>query len=71
MINQKNIRKKSIAGKIAEFVHTSKKRAVKDFSILSLLIDDAAMKSLNLSEDELEYLKEKKAEVLYSLGKIA
>ncbi len=71
MMNQQNIRKKSISGKLAELIHTGKKRAMNEFNTLALLIDEDTMKTMNLSEEELEYLKEKKSEILYSLGKIA
>ena len=71
MINQQNTRKKSISGKLAELIHTGKKRAMNEFNTLALLIDEDTMKTMNLSEEELEYLKEKKTEILFSLGKIA
>lgn len=62
MINQKEAKKKSIAGKIAEAMHISKKTAMKDFTTLTLILDEKAIKSLNLSEQELEYLQERKTE---------
>jgi replication factor C large subunit len=71
MVNQKNAQKKSIAGKIAEFIHTSKKRALKDFNTLSLIFDEKTLKGLDLTEQELDYIKEKRQEVLHSLGKLA
>lgn len=71
MMNQKNAKKKSIASKLAEFTHTSKKRAVKDFNMLSMIFDEASLKKLDLTEQELEYIAEKKQEVLHSLGKIS
>jgi len=71
MINQKNAKKKSVAGKFAELTHTSKKRAMKDFNILSLIINSQSFKDLDLTEQEQEYLAEKKQEVLYSLGKVS
>ncbi len=70
MINQKNARKKSIAGKLAEYTHTSKKRAIKDFNILTIITDDIAKKHMNLSEEELEYIQEKRQEIILSLGKL-
>ncbi len=69
MINQKNAKKKAIAGKFAEVTHTSKKRAMKDFNILSLIIDSGAFKDLDLTEQEQEYLAEKKKEILTILGR--
>lgn len=71
MINQKNAKKKSIAGKFAELSHTSKKRAQKDFAFISLIFNDNLAKQMDLSEEELEYINEKKAEVLYSFGKLS
>jgi replication factor C large subunit len=70
MINQKNSKKKSIAGKFAELTHTGKKRAARDFNIISLLINEDIIKELNLEDAEKEYLSEKRAEVLHSLGKL-
>lgn len=68
MSNQRNLKKTSIAGKFAELTHTSKKRAMKDFTMISLVIDDNAMKSMNLSEDELAFLAERKSEILEKIG---
>jgi hypothetical protein len=71
MINQANQRKKSIAGKFAELTHTSKKRAQKDFPFITLIANDDMTRSMSLSEEESEYLNEKKAELLYALGKLS
>lgn len=70
MINQKNAKKKSISGKLAELTHTSKKRALHDFNILTLIADDNTKKQMNLSEEEIEYLAEKRQEIVLSLGKL-
>ena len=70
MINQKNLKKKSISGKLAELIHTSKKRALHDFNILALITDDVAKKQMNLSEEESDYLTEKRQEIVLSLGKL-
>jgi replication factor C large subunit len=67
MINQKNLQKKSIAGKFAELTHTSKKRAMRDFNIVSLLIDNKSFKDLDITEQEQEYLTEKKQEIIKAL----
>lgn len=64
MANQKTLQKKSIAAKLAELTHTSKKRALRDFSILTIITDDQTLKEMNLSETELEYFQEKKQENL-------
>ncbi|MFH1501194.1 MAG: replication factor C large subunit [archaeon] len=60
MINQKNIKKKSIAGKYAKFAHVAKKRALSDFNIIRIIIKDNQdiQKRLDLSQEEIEYLKE-------------
>lgn len=71
MINQKNAKKKAIAGKFAELTHTGKKRALGDFNIISLIINPESIKALDLTEQEQEYLTEKRQEVLHSLGKLA
>lgn len=70
MMNQKNAKKKSIAGKFAELIHTGKKRAMKEFNTLALIIDEQSSKEIDLTDQEKEYLAEKKQEILYSLGKI-
>jgi len=63
MANQRNAKKKTIASKIAELTHTSKKTAIKDFNILINFIDDGTVSEMGLSEQELEYFYEKKQEV--------
>jgi replication factor C large subunit len=63
MANQRNAQKKSIAAKLAELTHTSKNRAIRDFSILAIITDEHSMKDMNLSEQEIEYLLEKKQEL--------
>lgn len=71
MINQKNAKKKSISGKLAELMHTSKKRAIKDFNILSLILDEKTMKILDLDEQEQDYVREHKQDLLHSMGKLS
>ncbi len=68
MVNRSNAQKVSIAGKFAELTHTSKKRAMKDFAILSLIIDTNTIKTLNLGESEVDYLAEKKSEIMQLAG---
>lgn len=58
MANQKNAKKKSIAAKYAEYTHTSKKRALKDFFMIAMILDDDAARKLNLSDQEKEFLLE-------------
>jgi replication factor C large subunit len=63
MANQRNAKKKTIAAKIAELTHTSKRTAIKDFNILATFIDDKTIAEMNLSEQEIEYFYEKKQEL--------
>lgn len=67
MANQRNLRKKTIAAKLAELTHTSKRRALNDFNILTLITDESTIKEMNLGEQEIEYFKEKKQELLNNL----
>lgn len=69
MANQKNERKRSIAGKYAEFAHISKKRALKEFNLIATIIDNKTIKDLQLSDEEIEYLNERKARVREELNK--
>lgn len=56
--NQKYAKKKSIATKYAKAVHISKKRAMKEFFLLPLILNQAARKKLDLSEEEIMFLNE-------------
>lgn len=56
--NQKYARKKSIAAKYAKAVHIGRKRAMKDFFLLPLILNKEARKKLDLSEDEERFLEE-------------
>ena len=56
--NQKYAKKKSIAIKYARAVHISRKRAMKEFFLLPLILNQEARKKLNLSEDEIKFLEE-------------
>jgi len=58
--NQKYAKKKSIAAKFAKAVHIGKKRAMKDFFLLPLMLNKEARKKLDLSEDEERFLDEYK-----------
>jgi len=58
MNNQKIAKKKTIAKKYARFVHCSTKRALSDFPILRpILRQPSVQKKLDLSDEEIEYLK--------------
>lgn len=54
--NQKNATKKSIAIKYAKALHMSKKRAMRDFFMLPLIIGEQAKKRLDLDEQESAFL---------------
>jgi len=56
--NQKYAKKKTIAAKYAKAVHISKKRAMKEFFLLPLILNEKARKKLRLSEDENKFLDE-------------
>ena len=67
MANQRNAKKKTIAAKLAELTHTSKRTAINEFSTLLLVADEATIKEMNLGEQEVEYFNEKKAELIAEL----
>lgn len=56
--NQKYAKKKTIAMKYAKLCHISKKRAMKDFFLLPMILNNEARKKLNLSDDEIKFLDE-------------
>jgi replication factor C large subunit len=56
--NQKYTRKKSIAAKYAQEVHIGRKRAMREFFLLPLILNKEARKKLRLSEDEEKFLDE-------------
>ncbi len=58
MSNQKQAKKKSIAIKYSSFLKIGKKRAIKEFPIISLCISEKTMNELRLSEEEKIFLKE-------------
>jgi replication factor C large subunit len=58
MHNQKTARKKSIARKYAKSVHCSIRRAMRDFTMLQVIMRKPSIqKQLDLTEDEVDYLK--------------
>lgn len=58
--NQKMEKKKTISKKYAKFVHCSTKRAMRDFPVIKMIINNQEIQNeLRLSEDELEFLKKK------------
>lgn len=68
LANQKYQKKKSIIGKYAEFSHMSKKKAMKEYSFLPLILDSASKESLDLDESEQKYLEEKKSAMIVAGG---
>jgi len=62
--NQKNMKKKAIAIKYAQHSHMSKKKAMKENFLLPLIITKESQDNLDLDNAEIEYLKEKKQEIL-------
>lgn len=57
MINQKNALKKSIAVKYAEYCHVGKKRALREFELIRVVLKNPEIQAkLKLSEDEMTYL---------------
>lgn len=75
MANQKNMKKKSIAGKYAAFAHISKKQALREFPIIALTLNDHKLiqNKLQLSEQEQEFLTEYRGaiKVAHGLNKFA
>lgn len=55
--NQRNVKKKSICQKYAKLCHTSTKKAMKDFLLLKIILQNPAVRNeLKLTEDEIAYL---------------
>jgi replication factor C large subunit len=73
MNNQNNARKKTIAEKYAEYTHTSRKRAMKDFFLISLILNNESAKKLDLSEQEKDFLEERKnsLRIMHGLNRFA
>jgi len=66
--NRKNAKKKSIATKYAKITHISKKQALKDFFLISLIIDEKTKNKIRLENDEREYLEEFKQNTLSKIN---
>ncbi|MFA5855920.1 MAG: replication factor C large subunit [Candidatus Pacearchaeota archaeon] len=66
--NQKNAKKKSIVEKYAKFAHMSKKKAMRDYFILPLILNKNNINKIDLEEDEIKYLEEKKAAIIVANG---
>jgi len=60
--NQKMEKKKSISKRYAKFVHCSTKRAMRDFSMINLILKKYTIqKQLDLSDEEIDFLNSSKA----------
>ncbi|MBS3075709.1 replication factor C large subunit [Candidatus Pacearchaeota archaeon] len=68
MANRKNAKKKSIVLKYAKFNHMSKRKAMKESFLLPLIINNKMKKMLDLDENEIEYLEDKKGALIVSSG---
>jgi replication factor C large subunit len=56
--NQKTVKKKSIARKYARSVHCSVRRAMRDFTMLQVILRRPSIqRQLNLTDEEIDYLK--------------
>ncbi len=64
LANQKNAKKKSIVAKYAQYSHMSKKKAMKDYKLLPLIIDKKAEDKMDLEESERQYLQEKRGDII-------
>ena len=64
LANQKNQKKKSIAGKYAQQCHMSKRKAMKDNFLFPFIITKESQDLLDLDNAELDYLKEKRQDVM-------
>ena len=62
--NQKYAKKKSIIAKFSKRNHMSKSKAMKEYAFLPLILDEKAIERLDLSEDEIDYLAEKREALL-------
>tara|TARA_Y100000034_G_C6857755_1_gene390042 strand:- start:24 stop:1247 length:1224 start_codon:yes stop_codon:yes gene_type:complete len=71
MANQRNAKLKSVMEKYSKFCHMSKKKASKDKYLLPFIlegIDDGTRNKMDLSEEELSYINEKKVDFVVSSG---
>jgi len=67
--NQRNANKKSVIEKYARFCHMSKKKAIKESFFLPLIINKECKNVLDLDENEMNYLDEKKQEIISELAR--
>lgn len=71
MANMKNAKMKAIVEKYASLCHMSKKKAMKDKHLIPFILegmDDKTKERMDLEDKEIEYLKEKKVDLVISSG---
>jgi len=68
MANRKNAQKKSIAIKYANYCHISKKRALKEFFTIALILDENTIRKLDLSDQEKLFLQDYKGALKVAHG---
>ncbi|MDD5193695.1 MAG: replication factor C large subunit [Candidatus Nanoarchaeia archaeon] len=68
MANQKNAKKKSLILKYARFNHMSVKKAMKEYFLLPLIINEKMKKTLDLDDNEIDYLQDKRGALILSSG---
>ena len=71
MANMKNAKMKVVVEKYAKICHMSKKKAMKDKHLIPFILDgmdDKTRERLDLEEKEIDYLKEKKVDLVVSGG---
>ena len=69
LANQKNAKRKSIVMKYSKLCHMSKKKANRDCFLLPLILDnldDKTLKKMDLDKKEVEYLDNKKVDLIVS-----
>ena len=71
MANMRNAKMKAIVEKYAKLCHMSKKKAMKDKNLMPLILDslnDKTKNKMDLKDKEIDYLKEKKVDLVVSSG---
>lgn len=71
MANMRNAKMKAIVEKYAKLCHMSKKKAMKDKNLIPLILDslnEETKNKMDLEDKEIDYLKEKKVDLVVSSG---
>ena len=71
MANMRNAKMKAIVEKYAKLCHMSKKKAMKDKNLMPLILDslnEETKNKMDLEDKEIDYLKEKKVDLVVSSG---